>query len=401
MTELAFLLLPAWQKKIWAQQKEKLISTYSNYPDTFAGPDTETKDRVDPDWRNFFPDENVLHLTLPPAREKFLSNMTFFFSGAIRNLKKGSYQDAAKYAGIISHIIGDAAQPIHNINYSLLLDLLPPPKEFLHVDMHARTERGLKISPARLNFSGYEPELLGLDIRQVLMNFWVRYNALVKSAQSAIVPVIQAVYSHKEEKARRRTISSYKEAIPLIADSLLTCISLASGKTTKSQKKKLSTFDLRELEPEPTSYFGVYHQNARLVKDANIDYFSSNMYRPVPLSLLINGKAKRFEKGIGVLPWMGKSRIDYVLVPGVYRKFTCLCGLNAGIGQKGCVRFKVIVDGKTLFNSGIVDGNKPVRKVSANIADATELSLLAEEKQKKAADFIYNHSVWAEPRLLR
>ena len=121
----------------------------------------------------------------------------------------------------------------------------------------------------------------------------------------------------------------------------------------------------------------------------------------MPVFLLVNGKMKVFKKGIGVLPWLGKSQIDYRIVPQIYFKFKVWAGLNAKIGKKGCVSFKVIGDKKVLFDSGVIKGNAPTKNICVGIKGISKLSLLVEERQKEPSDFIYNHSVWAEPELLR
>lgn len=103
---------------------------------------------------------------------------------------------------------------------------------------------------------------------------------------------------------------------------------------------------------------------------------------------------KTYEKGIGT---HANSEIIYEL-NGLFNRFEAEAGLDAGSHGQGSVEFKVYVDGKLLWSSGIIKGKAPARKVRLSVAGAKTLRLVVED----AGDGIdHDHADWAEARLIR
>jgi len=411
ITEVALACLPARCRRLFGKEAGRFCAVFANYPDLLNSPDSSRNTEIDPVWETFFPDPAQNHLTESDyaAREPALTQARFYISSAVRALRRNDLPCALKLMGCLAHFIEDSAQPLHTFPYSRLLDLLPAPPKFFYVDMHARTERGLKIAPADIPGIDYTPRLLGLDEQQALFHFRLAFERSLKEATARIIPITQAVYRGDDPTARALTIELYLGSARFVADAIVTICSLADGPAPASERKRLARFDLTRLDPEPDSWFGVHHENARAVYGVCINVARPGLVivhekekrQTVPMALLTGWKRRTFKTGINVLPWRGRSQLNYRLLPGAYRRLAVLAGLHPDIGARGRVCFKIVGDGKTLYESGPVTGRESARNIQIDIARVKILSLLVEDRQAEPADFRFNSAVWAEPLLLR
>ncbi len=90
------------------------------------------------------------------------------------------------------------------------------------------------------------------------------------------------------------------------------------------------------------------------------------------------------------------TNANYVFdLGGKWKTMTALCCLQKGC--RGSVRFKVVGDGKTLFDSGVVK-NSLERKISVSVAGVRKLELISDDAgDGKNSDW----GVWLAPRLQR
>ncbi len=145
-------------------------------------------------------------------------------------------------------------------------------------------------------------------------------------------------------------------------------------------------------------------------RDSGLVYLSSlawksstNSWGPVELNQSNGGlnandgqriqlDGNRYSYGLGVA---GKSQIVYRL-GGKYARFFSDIGLDDAVGDNGSVRFKVYADGKKLFDSGVMNGSTPRKRISLNIAGVKELRLVTTD----AGDGNHNDLAdWAAARL--
>jgi hypothetical protein len=108
-----------------------------------------------------------------------------------------------------------------------------------------------------------------------------------------------------------------------------------------------------------------------------------------------------YAKGLGVHPYdHGYSEITYNL-GGRYSKFISDVGLDDevdGGGGCGSVRFYVIADGVTLYDSGRMEGTTATQTVNVDVRGVQELKL----KMTDADDnYFCDHGDWANARLMR
>lgn len=90
------------------------------------------------------------------------------------------------------------------------------------------------------------------------------------------------------------------------------------------------------------------------------------------------------------------SHIHYAL-DNRYRRFEAEVGVDDEKDGGGTVVFQVEADGKKVFDSGVMRGRQPAKKVSLSLEGAEELLLIVTD----AGDGINSdHADWADARLI-
>jgi hypothetical protein len=122
-------------------------------------------------------------------------------------------------------------------------------------------------------------------------------------------------------------------------------------------------------------------------------------------------QGRRYDKGIGVRP---DTTLTWKL-DGTYKRFRATCGIDdevlgsqygKGAGT-GSVIFRVLLDGKEAWNSGIVNGGKAPKHIELKLGTAREISLqvsvvpgtLLPEGRTDSTEL--DNAVWARPLLIR
>jgi hypothetical protein len=112
--------------------------------------------------------------------------------------------------------------------------------------------------------------------------------------------------------------------------------------------------------------------------------------KSIPLQI---GK-KEYAKGLGHHA-NGEILID---LNGEYAKFEAEVGVQAIAGSSGSVIFKVLVDGKEKFNSGVMKHDEEAKPLSIALDGAYDLELIATDSGDGIS---YDCADWAEARLTR
>jgi len=107
--------------------------------------------------------------------------------------------------------------------------------------------------------------------------------------------------------------------------------------------------------------------------------------------IFIDGK--RFEHGFGT---HANSTLGIAL-HGKAELFTATVGVDDEVGQRGTVVFKVVGDGKTLWESGVLKGGDPAKEVSVDLHGVNKLVLLVGDA---GADINYDHADWADAQIV-
>lgn len=101
-----------------------------------------------------------------------------------------------------------------------------------------------------------------------------------------------------------------------------------------------------------------------------------------------------YAKGLGVHPY---SEVTYNLY-GRYRSFISDVGVDDETGNAGSVRFFVIADGVTIYDSLKMEGASPTQTINVNVAGVQQLKLRVTDAGDGDSS---DHADWADARLVR
>jgi len=110
-------------------------------------------------------------------------------------------------------------------------------------------------------------------------------------------------------------------------------------------------------------------------------------------SLAIDGRTYR--KGIGM---HARTKMAFAL-DGRYSRLYATIGIDDAAGALGSVVFRVLADGRPLFQSDPVGGGDPARSLALDVAGARRLTLVADFGGSVVASG--NLADWAEARLVK
>ncbi len=120
-------------------------------------------------------------------------------------------------------------------------------------------------------------------------------------------------------------------------------------------------------------------------------------YRITVNDLSIDGNPLRlggvtYKRGLGT---HANGEIVYRL-GGAAKRFSALVGIDDETNKLGTVIFKVVADGKEVFNSDVMKGGDPPKKVELDISNVNELRLICEGTDDRIS---YDHADWVEARI--
>lgn len=104
--------------------------------------------------------------------------------------------------------------------------------------------------------------------------------------------------------------------------------------------------------------------------------------------------SQSFDQGIGV---HSRSVLTYDMPKG-FHQLAATIGIDEAVGSQGNVVFRVLADGKEVFNSGPVTGNDAPRSLLATIEGSRQIQLAVEYGEDLD---IGDHADWADVRLIK
>ena len=211
ITRAALGALPQWELEIWKDLLPKIIEEYCLIPDYYLSrPDLAGYAILD-DYQVTFTDygyqvkqEFVIrdgHYHLPSnQRDNFRLN-EYFLGRIVSSLKDKKIEDAAKFAGVLLHVIEDYSAPSHSVagdnQFYLFMQFLPPPEKFRYARLHGPIESG----SVAADIAGYRPRLLGSNPSEAAFHLHQAMNQNIIQARGKVIPIIQALYREDYRRA--------------------------------------------------------------------------------------------------------------------------------------------------------------------------------------------------------
>lgn len=98
---------------------------------------------------------------------------------------------------------------------------------------------------------------------------------------------------------------------------------------------------------------------------------------------------RTFERGVGT----HADSLMHVELDGKASRFTALVGVDGRTGERGTISFQVYADGKKAFDSGLMKGGDPAKKVDVPLEGVRRLMLMV---GSGGDDVSYDNANWAE-----
>ncbi len=415
----AFSRLSKNERELFEPYEAELKET-SWYPDYFADKSMpqKDKDKIDPDADKFiYPDppksawqcrfekmaSKQTYSDAPPLKQVYL--IRHYLKNAVASLKAGDVKSAVKFCGVYSHVIADICEPIHALSPAMLDIIVPPPQEYIGLELHANVE-GLQ---APIDIKDYKPKLLGQNLEQAEMGAFAGLIKAHKFGTAQATPIVQALYAGNKGEARALSGKAQSESARHFADFMHTVCALALSET----KEKPFALDLRG-HPFVECNVDMLYRYAPTIDVSLVPYSGGKL---VPLELKNeNGKNEKV-KGLGVVPCLGppfakdtirETSIEYCITPGAFKKFTARVGLNPKFSDSvSSAVFSILGDGKELARSAIIEPSAPAVRLEVEIGKIRWLTLsmhYARNPMREDLDRVkklawISHGVWAEPQL--
>ena len=344
----------------------------------------------------------------PPLDSVYLCG--HYLKNVVRSLKAGDIKSAVKFCGVYSHVIADIIEPGHAV-FDWAIDIFAP-ASFQNASGKIYTNKECLKGP--VNIKGYRPKLLGENIKQAEV---VAVADLIEGSRfgaALAIPMERALYSGKIKKARQLSSCAQNEAAKKFADFIYTVFYLAG----QSEKNPDCRFDLCKYPfiSAEISCFCRFRPLVDVFLDPscfNNSVVSHFILKTLPLALLPeDGKKIKRVHGLCVLPNGIKSEatVEYLLVPGVYSKFSAKVGFNPTFKKSLpfiSAIFTVLGDGRELARSKPVKPGDPAVRIQAELGKTRFLTISmkysgnfsSKEQKKFGSCTSAAHGVWAEPLL--
>ncbi len=340
-------LLPEDSKKYW-QECRILLAEAANFSDIFWPAENSSPKYLKkyPDWKDYvyLPENGEMkmgHHMLQPARTQQQLEFTagYLFSRILEEMRADNKERAAKFTGILSHMIGEFGQAAHVADPKMLILLF-----------QKDGEASLYHSPIENNPFVTYPEhdylahCLGNSEKEASWYFVNRLLRLKDHVSKTIVPIMCATLKHDNAEAAVYGIRNLGESTDIMADLLHTLYTLFCNK-----KCAAARVSMLELEPE--------------------DYLCDGCFNFMPYRNVMPGDkwdepirldgGEGIRSGIALLPEMfpGHSYprdafVSYRIPAEVFRSLEFSCGLNhlAPRNEVSAV-FKIYLDGENVWTS--------------------------------------------------
>ena len=332
--------------------------------------------------------------------------ISFYLRNAVESLQQGDIKSAIKFCGVYSHLIGDTGEPVHAMSPAMLDVIVPPPKEFLALELHANVE-GLK---APVEITDYQPKLLGKNLKQAEMGAFAGLIQSHKFGAAQATPIVQSLYAKDTVKARALSSKVQSDSAKHFADFIFTVFAIASDNANDHSHH----CDLCEFPYIGNSVDMLYRYQP--IVDASLVPYSGGKIHP--LSLQIDEGTIENVHGLGVVPALGPpfvdehtrtAEIEYFIVPGAYKEFTAKVGLNPLFEESmPSAKFQILADGEIIAESGTFKPGDICRSIVAELDNARFLTLRMSYVHTPPLDQLnsvsthlawVSHGVWGEPQL--
>ena len=386
ITRAALEVLPGWINSFWKDEIEALTEDYSRAMDKYVGNPDSWKRYCEYDNGTMIPHgmgqfrylehvdwyKDYYHFPFVPLVNKA---MLFFIRKMVRCIQDARVTDTAKYAGALSHLIGDSVAPPHLDNTGSLDSycesirmLFPPPKKLRGLKLHTVMESGYR----PFSIKGYRPRLLGSTVETAAFSFTQACAHAYVESKGQIKTILEGIYSGNKSKEQKGKRTAGSAGSRCLADAYYTIFSLARGNI----KKPVAMVGLHDKYPVMMTAFAPRPYLQLSFQTINVNWRNAaNKYgrAQVPLSLHIDkGSERKFKKGIGCgAPFI----IEYCFPKNSFNEFRCVVGQNSKLRIRHAIDFSAATDKGEVFRQTLHPGKNRGYPVRTKLDGARRLRL--------------------------
>lgn len=390
--------LPGNAGKYWTPEI-KLLEEASNFPDIFLLEDAAQPRFLQkyPEWRDYImiPQNDGgrknCHAAFDPLRlwETYPSVLDYLVDETLNAMAAGDRIRAVKFAGVLSHLIGDTGQAAHVGDPRVLSPLFQAPGDVYLI--HTFMENNPLVSYPEHQ---YCPKTLGDSPAELKWMLLQQMALLKKRSLLTIVPIMNHLLAEDGKAAATYASNTVGECADLLADLLLTLFQIMEG-----GKQSAPSVSLRGLEPERSFCDGMFNYQPQLDRIPGRTRGES-----IPLDIGFGE-----QRGIALLPNLFPSirerRIafaQYTLPPGVFRFFRFSCGLNrrAERNESSCV-FELYLDDTLRWSSPRVTVDSPLTDICVDLGNASSLRIVAADGRENSFQTKFFYPCFINPELIK
>lgn len=417
ITRAALAALPAWEQEIWKDLIPKIIEEYCLIPDYYLSrPDLAGYAILD-DYQVDFTEydyrvtqEFVIrdgHYHLPADQRRNFRVYEFFLGRIVASLKNDKIEDAAKFAGVLLHVLEDFSAPSHSVTgdnqFYLFMQFLPPPEQFRYARLHSPIESG----SVTADLSGYVPRLLGRSSSEAAYHLHHAMNHNIIQARGKVIPIIQAIY--REDRAAVEAENSIMAVLAAraAADALHSAFQIAYDRCDAGELAGLREIHLSGMIPMEAKDLAWRQPHLfRPLGMPTSDVVLNRERQPLPLTLVTGERGRTVEKTFarGIAGGTRQSLtgepciLSFIVPENVYDRFEATAGLHSVLAVEGAVVLRVEGNDKVLFESDPLTRTDPAVHIRVPLKGIKDLRLVAFPDTTDAAD---NYVVWGDPRFIK
>lgn len=424
ITELAYRILPDWQKALLSEQRVPLIQEYCRLPEQYwdvrgdghaqAVPYAFKTDGVVfhylPDtpiapayrYQAADPEQQVLKPLLPyenPHWHHATAGFRYYAAQAIEAMAAGDWERGCAFAGWLIHVLQDHGFGIHSLEgpYGtdvFLLHRLFPDSEHPEHDP-AVILRQPTAPPTATDLRTYVPRLLGYHPDEIAFTLFSRHVECTLAARRLCHQIVVNARMDRADLNAALFSEMYRGAIAISADVLFTLICVASRRIGNSTAH-LETVHLSQTEPYQRPWLTAPPYWTR---GYTIGHALDNSGRRIPLQLRLPSRNMpvTFSNGIAVGGHYC-STLSFEIPRDTYASFDCALGQHALFRTRTGEMHLALKVGPTILFDDIVKGSDPAAQLHADNPEG-RISLTLQTRDGLDANM--HHIIWADPVLKR
>ena len=341
-------VLPDDAFTFWNRQRE-LLAEASNFPDLFwPGEDADPGYRKRyPEWRDYIMipvDGRMIncHNAFDPLNlwDSYPPVLHYLVTENLESMKRKDGARAAKFAGVLSHLIGDTGQVAHVIDPRVVVPLLCKENECYLLHTYLENIPGVHCPEHE-----HRPECLAADAETLEWHLIQRLAYLKRRSLQTAVPTMTALEKGDRKAASEIASKTVGWCADLLADLLYTFWCINAGMTEEAPVR----YEVQNLEFSGFCCDGMFNGMPQ------INHIPGQK-KEQSLPLILGDHP---ENGIALLPWLypgypgiRRAFVEYLLPEHGFSSLEFTCGLSRSAERnETSAVFEVFLDGVLLWKS--------------------------------------------------